>query len=175
MRTALIAPLWVCLLTFCIPSISLAQEQFKSIVTGDWSTIENAVQRSAELSSSEVVWVASTEALNGRKATFGISRCGRYDLGFAVQTDSEFFHQTHPEHKIRDTKIVFGKVLPSETPEMSPIFLHQGDVQYFSAHAGSMVLGARFILCPSYEESPGCLTFSLRGFTVALKMVCPKR
>jgi hypothetical protein len=159
-----------------VASPSLAETPFKDRTVGDWSAIENAWQHSAELSSREVVSIASTKALNGRKATLGISRCSPYSVGFSVETDSEFFDVKNSEQKMRDAKIVYGKTLPAETPAMSPIFLYEGDVPYFSYDdADSMVPAAKFMLCPSHEESPGCLTFSLKGFTAALKMVCPKR
>ena len=46
----------------------------------------------------------------------------------------------------------------------------------FDTHVGELMRGSTSLICPKQDDKdPVCLTFSLRGFTAALKAICPKR
>lgn len=162
---------------FCgVYSAALAETDFKRATAGDWSAIENAWRHKRELASQEVVYWASTSALAGRKVQMGIGSCGQYNVSFGIEFDREFKgpETSVDESKIAEDRIVYAKVLPSQR-ELSAVVVESGYVDFFSFDADAMVSGAKFMVCPAKDEGPRCLTFSLRGITAALKMVCPKR
>jgi hypothetical protein len=154
----------------------LAEPQLKEKTVGDWTAVENAAQYSDELSSREFGSWAWTYALSGREGVLGISRCGRYSVAFSLQADTEFKgpKSAGDDPDASGTRLIYGKVLPSESL-MSPTLLWTGYEQYFFFDADKMIPAGKFLICPTNEEGRRCLTFSLRGFTAALKTVCPKR
>jgi hypothetical protein len=141
---------------------------------GDWRAIENAWKYSDELTGQEEVHWASTRALEGRAAVLGIAQCSRYQIMFSFESDAEF-NGPNPEAE-RDEyldRIAHGKVLPSEN--MMPVRIWSAYADYFFYNVDDMIPAQKFLICPTREEGPRCLTFSLRGFAAALKAVCPKR
>ena len=161
---------------FCgVSSAALAETDFKRATLGDWSAIENAWRHKRDLVSHEIVYWASTSALAGRKVQMGIGSCGQYNVSFGIEFDREFKGpESVDEPNIAEDGLVYAKVFPSQR-ELSAVVVESGYIDFFSFDADAMVRGTKFLVCPTKEEGPRCLTFSLRGFAAALKMVCPRR
>lgn len=176
MRRVLILPLCAILLALgYIPSLS--KTRFIPKTFGDWEVYEDLGHFDAPFPPAKgIPNAASTVALDGRRATLGITNCGRYTVSFRINTDSEFDGPKNPENefKIIETRIVFHKVLPSDR-NLWPMMLGRGDEEYFLGDADALARGAKLMICPTQDESPRCLNFSLRGITTVLKMICPRR
>jgi hypothetical protein len=150
-----------------------AETEFKEKTVGDWRGVENAWQHADELSGREFGPWAWTNALDGREGIIGIISCGQYSVRFSFQGSQVFGTEDSPRGS-GDYRIIYGRVLPAESV-LEPIMLDQGDMEYFYFDAGRMMRAGKFLLCPTNEENSDCVTYSLRGFTAALKMICPKR
>jgi hypothetical protein len=104
----------------------------------------------------------------------GIGYCGRYSVSLAFEADIPFDGKKPDEMGEAPTRLAYGRVLPSDWP-LEPVVVHRGSSESFSFGADIMARADKFLICPTNEEGPRCLTFSLKGFTAALKAVCPKR
>lgn len=171
-REGIIFLLCAALLACGCVSVSLAQGQPKTM--GDWLVSANALNPNKYSDDGESVHAAVTDALNGRDGRMGIWGCGRFSVAFNLETDVQFDGKKPEEMGQDPTRVVYSKVLPFES-KLSPMILERGDVEHFLFDADSLARGGKFLICPTQEEGPRCLTFSLRGITAALNAACPKR
>lgn len=95
-------------------------------------------------------------------------------MTFSLYPNDVEFSGTEPPITDHE-RVVFGKVLPRQS-DLSAIVLHSGmSIEMFDSNADFIASGNKFLVCPTQEEGPRCMTFSLKGITAALNMVCPKR
>lgn len=176
MRRAFILPLCAGVLALgCIPVFS--QSRFTPKTVGEWRVYEDLGHSDPPITPAKgIPNAASTHALDGRRASLGISSCGPFAVSFSIEVDSKFNGPKNPEDefKVIETRVVYSKVFPSER-KLMPLVLEAGDEEYFTGDADTLARGTKFMVCPSQDEGPRCLNFSLRGITAALKAVCPKR
>lgn len=178
MRVAILALSVAASVLCCSISAAVAGKEVKWKIVGDWGAIEKVSQHLDELSVSEAMYIAGTDSLDGRSGSMGISRCGQYEVMFGVQTDDEFEGPKNSDANAAYSKmggrVVYTRALPSDGG-LRPTLLIGGNIEYFYGSPHAMMRSTKFLICPTREEGSRCLTFSLRGFTAALKMVCSKR
>jgi hypothetical protein len=170
-REVIMLPL--CAMLFSVASVALSSAAPAPKTMGDWLIFADA-QKPDRYSSDERIHAAVTDALDGREGRMGIWGCGRYSVAFNFEPDVPFDGKKPEEMGEGKARVAYSKVLPSET-ELSPMVLERGDVEHFVFDADILARSAKFMMCPTQEAGSRCLTFSLKGFTAALKAICPKR
>jgi hypothetical protein len=111
-------------------------------------------------------------ALSGRDAQLGFD-CSDYSVVFSFQANDKDFGSAM-EASDHNESDIYTKV---DSEDLGRTILAGGNVSYFQTFPISRLMrGTNFTICPTRDDKhPACLTFSLKGITAALKMVCPKR
>jgi hypothetical protein len=170
-------------LLFCVSLLLLAtpearaQARFKDVTVGSWTIRENtdgALDDETVPSKKPTGKpnTAYTLPVDGRKAELSFD-CSAYELIFSFQVvDQDFIDAMGAS--IHSENDIYTKV---DAEELRRTILAGGIIDYFQTFPLSrLTRGANFMICPKRDDAdPACLAFSLKGFTAALKAVCPKR
>jgi hypothetical protein len=153
-----------------------AQTWFKDVKVGHWTVEEEPILDSDNPEDESAPTKkptgrpnsAYTPALNRPGELFSF-KCSEYEVVFYFNTNDANFHSANGE-----SLHIFTKV---DSDDLYPTELHGAETTYFYIHPiSTLIRGANFMICPTRDDkNPLCFTFSLKGFTAALKMVCPKR
>lgn len=158
------------MLTLSCSAPSLAQPQGSDKVFGDWKVYED---KYGSKGPTGVPDTAATPALNGRTAEMRFD-CSAYQVHFYLYPDGAF-QGALPEVAYDD--IVFTRVDREEPfPSRRMLLIRTESASSFDAYVEELMRSSTYMICPKANgKDPACLTFSLRGFTAALKAICPKR
>lgn len=174
---------WPMTLIFCalllVPgaSVACAQAPFKTVTVGEWIVYEDLEYDGPTPPKPKGIPTAAQVAASGdRKATIHFA-CSKYDSAFYLEKDETFqdtLSRTPGYIAGKVYQFVYTKVDKDEY--LWETVATNASYFFFEAHVETLMRGANLMICPTNnEKDSACLNFSLRGFTAAVKIVCPKR
>ena len=177
LRGRIVLSLWAGVIMFGCAATSLAQTKnvAEEKTFGDWILYEDRDFDQDPLPSPKgIVDLARTTALNGHDVSLGF-KCSTYSVGYFLYEDKAFSDAMSGVDESPDEKPLY-----IQTNKQDSLFkaLSSGgySTRSFEMSTEALIKAGTLMICPTRDEKgPACLSFSLKGFTAALKALCPKR
>jgi hypothetical protein len=145
---------------------------------GDWTIYEfRDYEGETRPPPTGVADIARTPSLNTDlpKVMLEVS-CGRYDVGYSLSENGFYHTLENPDgDKVEKIELMYTKTNREDSFDTS---LSYGGYsgRSFDMRTEALIKAGTVMVCSTKDEKDiGCLKFSLKGFTAALKAICAKR